>query len=255
MVIVFCSLPGLMNFQISFRLQLRPGPKIIFSTIRRILGKIGFSNTMKALESNRRHGLKRVFQSFSVALRAILGKIPLRHQIRGEYMKFLYPLLAGLLAALALAPSALAGEKTIVGWIEKVRIYPGNFVVHAKLDSGAEYSSLDAGNLTVFDRDGKPWVRFDLEEKREGKKLTIERPLLRWAPIKRHNQEPQRRPVIKMGVCLGTMYKETEVNLINRKNYQYRMLIGRKFMEGAVIIDPAAKYTVEPECKGAGRIE
>ena len=51
------------------------------------------------------------------------------------------------------------------------------------------------------------------------------------------------------------MYKETEVNLINRKNYQYRMLIGRKFMEGTVIIDPSAKYTVEPECKGAAPLE
>ena len=107
----------------------------------------------------------------------------------------------------------------------------------------------------MFERDGKTWVRFDLEEKREGKKLTIERPLLRWAPIKRHNQEPQRRPVIKLGVCLGNIYKETEVNLIDRKNYQYRMLIGRKFMEGAVIIDPSAKYTVEPECKGAAPLE
>jgi hypothetical protein len=170
-------------------------------------------------------------------------------------MKWLYSLLAGLLAALVLAPLAAAGEKTVVGWIEKVRIYPGNFIVHAKLDSGAEYSSLDASNMQIFERDGKSWVRFDLEEKREGKKLTIERPLLRWAPIKRHNQEPQRRPVISLGLCLGTLYKETEVNLINRKNYQYRMLIGRKFMEGVVVIDPSAKYTVEPECKGPTPIE
>ena len=170
-------------------------------------------------------------------------------------MKYLYSLLAGLLATLVLAPPGTAGEKTVVGWIEKVRIYPGNFLVHAKLDSGAEYSSLDASNLQEFERGGEKWVRFDLEEKREGNKLTIERPLLRWAPIKRHNQEPQRRPVIKLGVCLGNIYKETEVNLINRKNYQYRMLIGRKFMEGAVIIDPSAKYTVEPECKGPASVE
>ena len=169
-------------------------------------------------------------------------------------MKYPYALLAGLLGALVLALPAAAGEKKVVGWIEKVRISPGNFIVHAKLDSGAEYSSLDAANLTEFERNGKPWVRFDLTE-REGQKITIERPLLRWAPIKRHNQEPQRRPVIKLGVCLGNIYQETEVNLINRKNYQYRMLIGRKFMEGAVIIDPSAKYTVEPECKEAASLE
>ena len=83
-------------------------------------------------------------------------------------MKYPSALLAGLLGALVLALPAVAGEKTMVGWIEKVRIYPGNFLVHAKLDSGAEYSSLDAANLTQFDRDGKPWVRFDLIEKRDG---------------------------------------------------------------------------------------
>jgi hypothetical protein len=170
-------------------------------------------------------------------------------------MKYSYALLAGLLGALMLAPPAPAAEKTIVGWIEKVRIYPGNFLVHAKLDSGAEYSSLDASNMQEFERDGKQWVRFDLAEQREGSKITIERPLLRWAPIKRHNQEPQRRPVIKLGVCLGSIYKETEVNLIDRQNYSYRMLIGRKFMEGAVIIDPSAKYTVEPTCKGSAALE
>ena len=130
-------------------------------------------------------------------------------------MKYPYALLAGLLGALVLALPAAAGEKKVVGWIEKVRISPGNFIVHAKLDSGAEYSSLDAANLTEFERNGKPWVRFDLTE-RDGQKITMERPLLRWAPIKRHNQEPQRRPVIKLGVCLGNIYKETEVNLVNR---------------------------------------
>lgn len=170
-------------------------------------------------------------------------------------MKFPYALLGGLLGALVLALPALAAEKTVVGWIEKVRIYPGNFLVHAKLDSGAEYSSLDASNLQIFERDGQKWVRFDLDEKREGKSITFERPVLRWAPIKRHNQEPQRRPVIKLGVCLSNIYKETEVNLIDRTNYYYRMLIGRKFMEGAVVIDPSAQYTVEPNCKESATLE
>ena len=169
-------------------------------------------------------------------------------------MKYPYALLAGLLGVLVMALPAAAGEKKVMGWIEKVRLYPGNFVVHAKLDSGAEYCSLDAANLTEFDRNGEPWVRFDLTE-RDGQKITIERPLLRTATIKRHYLKAQKRPVIKLGVCLGNLYKETEVNLVNRTGFQYRMLIGRKFMEGAVIIDPSAKYTVEPECKEAATLE
>ncbi|MEJ2673446.1 MAG: RimK/LysX family protein [Deltaproteobacteria bacterium] len=163
-------------------------------------------------------------------------------------MKYPLALLAGLLGALVLAQPAAAQEKTVVGWIEKVRLYPGNFLVHAKLDSGAEYCSLDAQNLQVLARHGQKWVRFEVGEKREDKQITLERPLLRWAPIKRHNQKPARRPVIRLGVCLGRIYKETEVNLVNRENYQYRMLIGRKFMQGAVIIDPSARYTVAPHC-------
>jgi hypothetical protein len=170
-------------------------------------------------------------------------------------MKYPVTLLITLFGALALAQPLVAGELKIVGWIEKVRLYPGNFLVHAKLDSGADYSSLDANHTQIFERDGKKWVRFDLEERREDKKLTIERPLLRWAPIKRHNQEPQRRPVVKLGVCLGNIYKETEVNLVDRSGFQYRMLIGRKFMKGAVAIDPAAKYTVEPACQEPAALE
>lgn len=169
-------------------------------------------------------------------------------------MKYPYALLAVLLGSLVLARPAIAAEKTVVGWIEKVRLYPGNFLVHAKLDSGAEYSSLDASNLQVFERNGKKWVRFDLAE-REGHKITIERPLLRMATIKRHYLQSQKRPVITIGVCLGNIYKETEVNLVNREGFQYRMLIGRKFMEGVVVIDPSAQYTVEPNCKESAILE
>jgi hypothetical protein len=169
-------------------------------------------------------------------------------------MKFSYALLLSLLGALALVPSLAAGELKIVGWIEKVRLYPGNFLVHAKLDSGAEYSSLHAGNLKEFQRDGRRWVRFDLTN-REGQKITMERPLLREATIKRHFLKAQKRPVIKLGVCLGQIYKETEVNLVDRSGFQYRMLIGRKFMVGEVAIDPGAKYTVEPACQKPGTLE
>jgi hypothetical protein len=169
-------------------------------------------------------------------------------------MKYVYALLAGLVGALVLGQPAAAGEKKVVGWIEKVRIYPGNFIVHAKLDSGAEYSSLDATNLTRFDRDGKPWVRFDLNGG-NGQKITMQRPLLRMATIKRHYLKSQKRPVIKIGVCLGNIYKETEVNLVDRTGFNYRMLIGRKFMEGLVIIDPSARYTVEPHCPEPAALE
>jgi hypothetical protein len=169
-------------------------------------------------------------------------------------MKSSYPLLAGLLGALVLVLPGMAGQKKVVGWIEKVRIYPGGLTIRAKLDTGADNSSLDAANITEFVRDGRPWVRFDLDN-HEGERVTIERPLVREANIKRHFHKAQKRPVVKIGVCLGRIYKETEVNLVDRTGFNYRMLIGRKFMAGAVIIDPAVKYTIEPHCSEPAALE
>jgi hypothetical protein len=169
-------------------------------------------------------------------------------------MKYTVTVLITLFGALALAQPLVAGELKIVGWIEKVRLYPGNFLVHAKLDSGAEYSSLDAKNLKEFQRDGRRWLRFDLTN-RYGEKITLERPLLREATIKRHFLRSQKRPVVKLGVCLGNIYKETEVNLVDRSGFQYRMLIGRKFMEGTFAIDPAARFTAEPACQEPAALE
>ena len=149
-------------------------------------------------------------------------------------------------------PTRGGREKKVVGWIEKVRISPGNFIVHAKLDSGAEYSSLDAANLTEFDRKGEPWVRFDLTE-RDGQKITIERPLLRTATIKRHYLQSQKRPVIKLGVCIGNLYQETEVNLVDRTGFIYPLLIGRKFMEGRRDPSDAVQAHSRTKLRGAAR--
>jgi hypothetical protein len=162
-------------------------------------------------------------------------------------MKLLLALLVLAAGFLYLAGPAGAGEKKVVGWVEKIRIDPGGVVLSAKLDSGAEYSSLDARNITFFRRDGANWVRFDLDT-HQGKSVTLERRVIRRATIKRHFAGSQKRPVISLGVCLGSFYQETEVNLVDRSGFQYPMLIGRKFMAGALLIDPSRKYTVEPNC-------
>jgi hypothetical protein len=63
--------------------------------------------------------------------------------------------------ALPLVDLPLPAEgKQVAGWLEKVRVYPGNLVIYAKMDTGAKYSSLNASNLTPFMRNGHQWVRF-----------------------------------------------------------------------------------------------
>jgi hypothetical protein len=142
-----------------------------------------------------------------------------------------------------------AHAKQVVGWVEKVRIYPANILVHAKMDTGAKNSSLNASHITEFTRNGEDWVRFDVTG-RSGKTITIESKVHRMAKIKRQDEKPDRRLAIVLGICLGNFYKEVEVNLVDRSDFIYQMLIGRSFMRGKLIVDPSATYTTKPICKG-----
>lgn len=71
---------------------------------------------------------------------------------------------------------------------------------------------------------------------------------MRIAKIKRHFGRSQKRPVVQMGVCLGDVYQETEVNLVDRTGYNYQMLIGRRFLNDRFIVDPDLHFTLKPAC-------
>lgn len=161
---------------------------------------------------------------------------------------------SSLKAALILGLSLLAGNvqadtsiQQIYSWKENVKVYPSGLQFKAKLDSGAKTSSLHATEIEEFERDGEDWIRFVIENDDEEKEK-LERRLERNVKIKEHGGGLQRRPVVKMGICLGKMYKEVEVNLVDRSNFSAGMLIGRTFMEGDVLIDPSTTYGHTPDC-------
>jgi hypothetical protein len=66
-------------------------------------------------------------------------------------------LLCGVLA-IGPATAIIAADKLTVGWTEIVSIFPGGMKVKAKLDTGADNSSLNARNIDYFDRDGERWT-------------------------------------------------------------------------------------------------
>jgi hypothetical protein len=144
--------------------------------------------------------------------------------------------------------NAFALPKLNVGWVEKVKLVPGNLIIHAKLDTGADSSSIDAQDVEEFTRAGSEWVRFSIVN-RYGDKITIENKIHRMALVKRHFGKTQRRKVIRIGICLGETYMQTDVTLINRKNFEYQMLLGRQFLAGNAVVDPAVTYTAEPGCE------
>lgn len=145
-------------------------------------------------------------------------------------------------------PASYAGEKTVVGFAEKVRIYPGNLEVRARIDTGAKLASLHCNCITPIKRKGEDWVSFTVSNT-EGKVIRLERKVHRVVSIKRHFGKSQDRFVIMLDVCLANVHKETEVSLIDRKGLTYPMLIGRQFMGKDFLVDTEGKYLKPANCK------
>lgn len=152
---------------------------------------------------------------------------------------------AGVVAAAIAA--AGASERPVVGWVERVWLYPGKFEIHAKVDTGAKTSSLNAPNMKLFSRDGEDWVSFEVTNRR-GLTRKFEEKVVRVSRIRRHGGRIQRRPVVMLGICIGTVYQVTQVNLIDRRNFNYQMLIGRRFMARNVVVDPGRTFIARPRC-------
>jgi len=152
-----------------------------------------------------------------------------------------------LFAILTAAVTLSAQAKEIVGWTEKAVIYPGGLKLRAKIDTGAKTSSLNCECTNFFEKDGEPWVRFSVIDY-EGEQIWLERKIERIVKIKRHFGGMQERPVVMLGICLGSVYRETEVNIIDRSGLKYPMLIGRKFLEGKFLVDSGTQFVNPPQC-------
>lgn len=144
---------------------------------------------------------------------------------------------------------AYAAGKQIIGWLEEAHINEARIVLRAKIDTGADNSSVKARILDKFSRGGNEWIRFRLTD-RHKHSVELERRIERYATIKRKMASPVERPVVKLGVCLGNVFREVEVNIAERKNFKYQMLIGRSFLKGVFLVDSDLTYETKPNCPG-----
>lgn len=156
-------------------------------------------------------------------------------------------LLAALLFGALLGVPVVAHPLRTVGWVEPVSIAGGKLVLEAKLDTGADVSSLDARDMRSFRRDGREWVSFAVFDG-EGRRVHFERPVERKRKIKNAANDTQKRPVVLLEICLGGVQKMTPVNLVDRANMSTPMLIGRSFLEGSFAVDSALTRTTKADC-------
>lgn len=142
-----------------------------------------------------------------------------------------------------------AAEKDIFGWAEHVLVGRSQLEMEAKLDTGADTSSIDASKIRRYrSEDKKLWVEFRLSDDDSGRAIRYKKKLVRYAYIKEHDGPSQKRPVVKMTVCLGDHPMEIEVSLVDRSGFAFPVLLGRNALKGLAVVDSELEYTSNPIC-------
>jgi hypothetical protein len=136
-------------------------------------------------------------------------------------------------------------KKTVIGWREWVQLPElGVLETKAKVDTGADNSSLHAFNVVQVERDGVDYVRFELHPKQRSRKPTIqcEAPLAMVKKVKNPGGRSELRPMIRTKVVVAGVELEALVNLTSRDEMGFRMLLGRRTLRNRFVIDPGRSY-------------
>lgn len=152
-----------------------------------------------------------------------------------------------LVAAFAWSSLATAAQPIIVGWLEPVKLGSEGLLIPAKLDTGADISSLGVTDVVWTHRADGDWVAFDVVGK-DDRRVRLERKVERVARVKKAAGGVQSRPTVMLGVCLGDTYRVTEVNLTDRTGFNLPFLVGRNFLAERFAVDSSRTGTVEPNC-------
>lgn len=132
-------------------------------------------------------------------------------------------------------------DMLVIGRVENVYL-PDKLKTKARIDTGAELSSLQALELVEFERDGKPWVRFAVANG-DKQKVVYEQRVKRFISIKQAEGEPLRRPVVTMSIAIGELEERVEVTLLERSAMVYDVVIGRNFLRDRAVVDVSKKFT------------
>lgn len=136
--------------------------------------------------------------------------------------------------------------KVIVGELEQFYLLDPGVIFEARIDSGAETSSMDARNITRFERDGQNWVRFDVPNPNGDDMITLEREISRRVRIiQSSTDEKERRVVVDLQFMIGNHRQQAEFTLTDRGHLSQRVLVGRNILRDVMLIDVGREFATE----------
>lgn len=137
----------------------------------------------------------------------------------------------------------LAADVQRVGATERVRFDSLNLILEARIDTGIATAVLGVSELVEFERNGENWVRFNLlDPNNEEPKLVELRSPRRQSMQLRNGQNSSRRPVVSLPMTLGKITQVAEFILVDGKNREYPVLLGRQVLRDVMLVDVSRNH-------------
>ena len=135
----------------------------------------------------------------------------------------------------------------VVGWKEYLSLPElGIRRLKAKADTGARTSSLHVESFTSLGTqpDGTELAEVTIgpDRRRPELKVVARVAIVGRVRVTDSGGHPEIRPVIETEIVLGTVRKRVRVTLTNRSGMLFRMILGRKALEGDFVVDASRKY-------------
>lgn len=116
--------------------------------------------------------------------------------------------------------------------------------IKAKVDTGADNSSLHAFDIERFSRNGVTMVRFEIHPRQRKRRPSIpcEAEVVGEKKVKNPGGRTEIRPIIMTRLVVAGKEIEARVNLTTRDEMTFRMLLGRRTIRHNFLIDPGRSY-------------
>ena len=116
--------------------------------------------------------------------------------------------------------------------------------VHARIDSGARTSSIQATDIKLIKKKGEDWVHFVVYpiQGNTTVSVTCKTKLIGKRSIRGSFGISEERLIIKTPVTIGEDTFDIELSLANRNTMEFRMLLGREAIANRYLINVAKKH-------------
>lgn len=143
----------------------------------------------------------------------------------------------------------------VLGWREWLAIPDlGIAAIKAKVDTGARSSSLHVESLEEVERKGQTWLKFAVAtDAARNRVVTCIAPALDRRTVTDSSGHTAQRWFIRAAIVIAAARWEVEINLTDRCNMLFPMLLGRTALRGRFVVDSALSYCCGRPARERGR--